>query len=289
LNVANNEIAWRAYSTGPDEDVLIGPNFKPFYEQDRDKDLGVTTWLPDMWRIGGGTVWGWISYDPELNLIYYGTANPGPWNPEMRPGDNKWTATIFARNPDNGEAIWAYQWEPHDEYDYDGVNENVLLDLLIQGQERKVLVRPERNGHVYVLDRTTGQVLSAETYVHVTVSKGVDLKTGRPNKVEEKKTGFGRVVKEICPAAPGGKDWQPRPGPLAPGCSTSPTRTSVWTWKGSKLTTSPGRHSSAPNTDVWRTGWPPRRVHGLGSGRPEKSLEHHRALPGVERRGGDRR
>jgi glucose dehydrogenase len=99
LNVANNEIAWRAYSTGPDEDVLIGPNFKPFYEQDRDKDLGVTTWLPDMWRIGGGTVWGWISYDPELNLIYYGTANPGPCNPEMRPGDNKWTATIFARQP----------------------------------------------------------------------------------------------------------------------------------------------------------------------------------------------
>jgi lanthanide-dependent methanol dehydrogenase len=209
LNIANGEIAWRAYSTGPDEDVLIGSNFKPFYEQDRGKDLGVTTWPPDMWRIGGGTVWGWISYDPELNLIYYGTANPGPWNPEMRPGDNKWTATIFARNPDNGEAIWAYQWEPHDEYDYDGINENVLLDLPIQGQERKVLVRPERNGHVYVLDRTTGQVLSAETYVHVTVSKGVDLKTGRPNKVEAKKTGFGRVVKEICPAAPGGKDWQP--------------------------------------------------------------------------------
>jgi len=209
LNINDGEIAWRAYSTGPDEDVLIGPNFKPFYEQDRGKDLGVTTWPPDAWKIGGGTVWGWISYDPELDLIYYGTANPGPWNPEIRPGDNKWTAGIFARRPDNGEAIWAYQWEPHDEYDYDGINENVLLNLPINGEERRLLVRPERNGFLYVMDRATGEVLSAEPYVHTTVAKGIDLKTGRPIKVEEKKTGFGRVVKDICPAAPGGKDWQP--------------------------------------------------------------------------------
>lgn len=209
LNMDDGQIAWRAYSTGPDDEVLIGPNFKPFYEQDRGKDLGMTTWPPDAWRIGGGTVWGWISYDPNLDLIYYGTGNPGPWNPEIRPGDNKWTCGIFARRPDNGEAIWAYQWEPHDEFDYDGINENVLLNLPINGQERQVLVRPERNGYIYVMDRTTGEVLSAEPFVHVTVSKGVDLQTGRPIKVEEKKTGFGRVVKDICPAAPGGKDWQP--------------------------------------------------------------------------------
>lgn len=209
LDVNSGEIAWRAYSTGPDEDCLIGPNFRPFYEQDRGKDLGVSTWPPDLWKIGGGTVWGWISYDPELNLIYYGTSNPGPWNPEQRPGDNKWTAAIFARNPDNGEAIWAYQWSPHDQYDYDGVNENLLLDLPVGGEIRRTLVRPERNGFVYVLDRATGEVLSAEPFVHTTVSRGVDLQTGRPMEVEEKKTGFGRVVREICPAAPGGKDWQP--------------------------------------------------------------------------------
>ena len=162
LDAGTGEIAWRAYSTGPDSDVLIGDDFEPFYPQDREPDLGVLTWPPGRWEIGGGTVWGWISYDPELDLIYYGTANPGPWNHNQRLGDNKWTSSIFARNPDTGMARWAYQWGPHDLYDYDGVNENILLDLEIDGAERKVLVRPERNGHMYVLDRTTGEVLSAE-------------------------------------------------------------------------------------------------------------------------------
>jgi lanthanide-dependent methanol dehydrogenase len=209
LNVSDGRIAWRAYSTGPDEDVLIGPGFEPFYPQDRGPNLGVSTWPPDMWRIGGGTVWGWISYDPELDLIYYGTGNPGPWNPEQRPGDNKWTCGIFARNPDTGQARWGYQWDPHDQFDYDGVNELLLLDLPIDGEYRKVLVRPERNGFMYVMDRRTGQVLSADPFVPVTAKKSIDLETGRPIEVEEKKTGFGRVVRDICPAAPGGKDWQP--------------------------------------------------------------------------------
>lgn len=209
LQADSGEIAWRAYSTGPDADVLIGDEFRPFYPLDRGKDLGVTTWPPDAWRIGGGTVWGWISYDPELNLIYYGTGNPGPWNPAQRPGDNKWTAGIFARDVDTGQARWAYQWSPHDQYDYDGVNESILLDLRIGDRLRKVLVRPERNGFIYVLDRETGEVLSADAFVATTAATGVDLTTGRPIEVEEKKTGFGRVVRDICPAAPGGKDWQP--------------------------------------------------------------------------------
>jgi lanthanide-dependent methanol dehydrogenase len=209
LDAGNGKVAWKAYSTGPDADCLIGANFKPFYEQDRGKDLGVQTWPPDQWQIGGGTVWGWISYDPELNLIYYGTANPGPWNPDQRPGDNKWTSGIFARNPDTGEAIWFYQWSPHDLHDYDGINEQILLDLPIKGQSRKVLLRPERNGYVYVLDRTSGEVLSADPYAYITTSKGVDLKTGRLIYNEEKKPVVGRVVRQICPFSPGAKDWQP--------------------------------------------------------------------------------
>ena len=209
LDAATGAEKWRGYSTGPDRDVLIGEEFRPFYPADRGADLGVTSWPPDHWRIGGGTVWGWISYDPELDLVYHGTGNPGPWNPDARPGDNKWTAAIFARRPDTGAAVWAYQWSPHDLYDYDGVNENVLLDLPIGGTVRKTLVRPERNGHVYVLDRVTGEVLSAEPFVTVTVTRGVDLATGRPNEVKEKEPGLGKVVREICPAAPGGKDWQP--------------------------------------------------------------------------------
>jgi PQQ-dependent dehydrogenase (methanol/ethanol family) len=209
LNANDGKEAWRAYNTGPDADCLIGPNFKPFYSQDQGKDLGVASWPPDAWKIGGGTVWGWISYDPELDLIYHGTGNPGPWNPEQRPGDNKWTSGIFARRPDTGEAVWFYQWAPHDLYDYDGINEQILLDLSINGQTRKVLVRPERTGYVYVLDRASGQVLSANPFVHITSSKGVDLQTGKLIYNEEKNGSVGQVVRDICPASPGGKDWNP--------------------------------------------------------------------------------
>jgi lanthanide-dependent methanol dehydrogenase len=208
LNVETGEIAWRAYSTGPDSEVLIGEDFRPFYEADRGRDLGVTTWPPDQWRIGGGTVWGWISYDPELNLIYHGTANPGSWNPAVRPGDNKWTSAIFARDADTGMARWAYQWVPHDEHDYDGVNENVLVDLEIDGRTRRVLVRPERNGFLYVMDRETGEVLSADPFGVVTWAHYIDLDTGRPVKNEEKGTA-NRMARHVCPAAPGMKDWQP--------------------------------------------------------------------------------
>jgi lanthanide-dependent methanol dehydrogenase len=209
LDAASGEVAWRAYSTGPDEDVLIGPDFQPYYEQDRGPNLGMTTWPSNAWMTGGGTVWGWISYDAELDLIFYGTGNPGPWNPEQRPGSNKWTAGIFARDPDDGQARWFYQWSPHDVHDYDGVNENVLLELPIAGQMRKVIVRPERNGYMYVLDRATGQVLSADPFVHITSSTGVDLETGLYHPTPEKAPRLGTVIRDICPAAPGAKDWQP--------------------------------------------------------------------------------
>ena len=208
LDAATGKIAWRAYHTGPDADVLIGPRFKPFYPSERGQDLGVTTWPPDQWKIGGGSVWGWISYDPETNAIFYGTGNPGVWNPAMRPGDNKWSTTIFARDADTGEALWAYQTNPHDEHDYDGVNELLLLDLEIGGAVRKVAVRPGRTGFMYILDRATGEVLSAEPYGYVNWASRIDLKTGRPVLNEEKRTG-NRAATNICPAAPGMKDWQP--------------------------------------------------------------------------------
>jgi PQQ-dependent dehydrogenase (methanol/ethanol family) len=209
LDTSNGKIIWTAYATGPDNEVLIGSRFHPFYKQDQGKDLGVSSWPPDAWRIGGGGMWGWISYDPELNLIYLGTANPGPWNSDERPGDNKWTAGIFARDPDTGEAVWFYQYSPHDLYDYDGINENVLLDLPINGQSKKVIVHPDRNGYMYVLDRSTGQVYSASPFGYVNTSTGVDLKTGLLQYVAEKKPGFGSVTRNICPTAPGAKDWQP--------------------------------------------------------------------------------
>ena len=209
LDAATGKLAWRAYSTGPDKDVLIGANFKPFYATDRGKDLGITTWPGEGWRTGGGTVWGWISYDPELDLVFYGTSNPGPWNPEQRPGDNKWTAGIFARRPENGEAVWYYQTSPHDLFDHDSVNELVLADLKLGDRIRKIAMRADRNGLLYVIDRTNGEVLSAAPFGYVNSNRGVDMKTGRLIPIEEKTPRQGVVVRDICPAAPGMKDWQP--------------------------------------------------------------------------------
>jgi PQQ-dependent dehydrogenase (methanol/ethanol family) len=209
VDALTGKIAWRAYSTGPDKDCLIGSDFKPFYKMDQGKDLGVSTWPSNHWQIGGGTVWGWVTYDPDSNLLYYGTANPGAWNPELRPGDNKWSCGVFARDPETGAAKWFYQMNPHDEFDHDGVNENLVLDLPVEGNTRKVLLAAQRNGYVYIWDRLTGQVLSATPFARITSSKGVNLETGRIITNEEKKPVTGKTIRDITPAAPGAKDWQP--------------------------------------------------------------------------------
>ncbi|MFL6592529.1 MAG: methanol/ethanol family PQQ-dependent dehydrogenase [Luteimonas sp.] len=209
LDANTGKIVWKAFNTGPDKDVLIGADFKPFYSGDKGTDLGVKSWPPEAWKIGGATVWGWISYDPQLDLIYYGTGNPGPWNPDQRPGANKWTAGMFARDPDTGQARWFYQFSPHDLHDYDAVNESLLLEMPVNGVRRKVLVRPERNGFFYVMDRATGQVLSADPYGYVNSILRIDLKSGNAiyNPALEPET--GRVTRHICPASPGAKDWNP--------------------------------------------------------------------------------
>jgi PQQ-dependent dehydrogenase (methanol/ethanol family) len=209
LDATTGSVVWTAYHTGPDKDVLIGAEFKPFYPKDKGKDLGVNSWPPDGWKIGGGTMWGWISYDSTTDMIFYGSANPGPWNPDQRPGDNKWTSTLFARRVSDGHALWAYQITPHDLHDYDGINEQILTDLTINGAKRAVLIRPERNGYVYVIDRKTGEVISANPYGFVNATTGVDLKTGQLQYNPEKATTVGKVVRMVCPAAPGMKDWQP--------------------------------------------------------------------------------
>ena len=209
LDAHSGKILWTAYSTGPDSDVRIGPDFHPYYAKDRGTDLGVSTWNPDQWKMGGGTVWGWISYDPELNLIYYGTGNPGVWNADMRPGANKWSVTIWARNPETGMAKWAYQIEPHDGFDYDEIMENVLVDMPWHGQMRKLLIHPGRTGFVFVLDRETGELLSAQTFEPVTWAKGFDLKTGKVEINPDKQTHYGQTTRDICPSSTGAKEFVP--------------------------------------------------------------------------------
>ncbi|MEO8126064.1 MAG: PQQ-dependent dehydrogenase, methanol/ethanol family [Bryobacteraceae bacterium] len=209
LDVATGKELWRAYSTGSDEKVRIGADFKPFYDQFKGKDLGISTWPAGMWKHGAGTVWGWISYDPQLNLVYYGTSNPGPRVPEQRPGANLWTSAIFARDADTGMARWAYQTTPHDQWDYDGVNENLLMDLPINGQTRKVLVHFDRNAYAYTMDRATGEVLLATPFAYQNWSSGFDMKTGVPLINKDKEPHAEIKLTNLCPPDIGGKDWQP--------------------------------------------------------------------------------
>jgi PQQ-dependent dehydrogenase (methanol/ethanol family) len=209
--------AWKAFSTGPDEDMLINPATTMTWTDGRmapvGKDSSLKTWKGDQWKIGGGTTWGWYSYDPATNLVYYGTGNPSTWNPRQRPGDNKWSMTIFARNLDTGEAKWAYQMTPHDEWDYDGVNEMILADIKVKGQNRKALVHFDRNGFGYTLDRVTGELLVAQKYDPVVNwASSVDMKSGRPivnAKYSTDKNGPDVNSKGICPSALGTKDQQP--------------------------------------------------------------------------------
>ena len=120
---------WRAYNTGPDARREDRAGLQAVLRQGPGHGSRRHTWPADQWKLGGSTVWGWISYDPELNLFFYGTGNPGVWNADLRPGDNKWSCSIFARDADTGEARWAYQVTPHDAWDYDEIMENVLVDM----------------------------------------------------------------------------------------------------------------------------------------------------------------
>lgn len=238
--IKDGKLLWRAYSTGPDSEVLIGKDFNkenPHYSalslyQDvnggnklggsfkaltkdqlkyPEAELGVKTWLKptarkDGWQNGGGGTWGWYSYDPALNLLYYGTGNPGTWNPDVRPGDNKWAMTIFARDLDTGMARWGYQMTPHDEWDYDGMNEVILWDA----NGKKLASHFDRNGFAYTFDRTNGSLMVAEKMrPFVNWATSIDMKSGIPNKDPKFSTHQDYNAQGICPSALGVKDQQP--------------------------------------------------------------------------------
>ncbi|MEQ1709930.1 MAG: methanol/ethanol family PQQ-dependent dehydrogenase [Hyphomicrobium sp.] len=217
---------WRGYSMGPDSDILVDPDKTMNLGKPVGKDSSLKTWTGDQWKIGGGSTWGWYSYDAEANLFYYGTGNPSTWNPAQRAGpdgkqiDQKYSMTIFARNPDTGMAAWVYQMTPFDEWDYDGINEMILADIDVAGKKTPALVHFDRNGLGYTLNRKTGELLVAQKYdPAVNWTTGVDMdpksaKYGRPAVVPAMSTfkeGKGQDVnaKGICPAALGSKDQQP--------------------------------------------------------------------------------
>jgi PQQ-dependent dehydrogenase (methanol/ethanol family) len=217
-DLKTGKLDWRAYTEGPDNEILLDPEKTTELGKPVGKDSSLKTWQGDQWKTGGGCTWGWYSYDPDLNLFYYGSGNPSTWNPKQRPGDNKWSMTIFARDVDTGVAKWVYQMTPHDEWDYDGVNEVPLADLKIDGKDRKVLVHMDRNGFGYTLDRTTGELLVAEKYdpaVNWATKVDMDKSSptyGRPQVVAKYSTdqnGEDVNTKGVCPAALGSKDQQP--------------------------------------------------------------------------------
>jgi lanthanide-dependent methanol dehydrogenase len=223
-NLADGKKVWECHSTGTDKDVCLTPNTNKKHPEygTAGKDLGISTYVGDEWKRGGGAAWGWYAYDPALHLVYYGTGNPGLWSPQFRCAepltqancnsgkfDNKWSMSIFARNVDTGEAEWIYQMTPFDQWDYDGVNEVVLVDINVDGKMRKCLVHFDRNGFAYVLDRTDGTLLRANKYVTVNWAEKVDMKTGRPVKVAEHSPLKVGENTQACPSAMGGKDQQP--------------------------------------------------------------------------------
>lgn len=212
-NMKDGSLAWNAYSVGPDAGMLVDPVKTTVMGKPIGKDSSISTWQGDQWKTGGGSTWGWYSYDPALNLVYYGTGNPSTWNPTQRPGDNKWSMTIFARDADTGMAKWVYQMTPHDEWDYDGINEMILADIPVKGKPTKALVHFDRNGFGYTLNRETGELLVAEKYdPAVNWATHVDMQTGRPEVVAQYSTqanGEDKNSRNVCPAALGSKDQQP--------------------------------------------------------------------------------
>ena len=183
----------------------------------KDSTLTGTTnasWPGDTYKFGGGATWLGGTYDPKLNLVFFGTGNPGPWNSWLRPGDNKWSASRLAINPDNGEIVWGFQTTPHDGWDFDGVNEFVPFDMQKDGKTVKAGGTADRNGFFYVLNRENGKFISATPFVkNINWAKGID-KDGRPEYNDDNRPGDPTTEKKgktvfAVPSFLGGKNWMP--------------------------------------------------------------------------------
>ncbi len=212
LNAKTGKEMWRGYSEGPDKDLLMNPtkSINGATQEPVGADSSLKTWKGDEWKVGGGTTWGWYSYDPKLDTLYYGSGNPGTWNPSQRPGLNRWSMTIWARNLQTGEVKWVYQMTPHDAWDFDGVNEMVLTTSKVDGKDIPTLTHFDRNGFSFVLNREDGKLVAIHKYdPSVNWASGYDMKTGMPIKDPKYETHAGVNVKGICPAAQGDKDEQP--------------------------------------------------------------------------------
>ncbi|MDF0519224.1 methanol/ethanol family PQQ-dependent dehydrogenase [Bradyrhizobium yuanmingense] len=220
---------------------------------------GGDTWKGDTWKLGGGSTWITGSYDPELNTVYWGTGNPGPFNSAVRPGDNLYTCSVLALDPKTGKIKWHYQFSPNNPFDYDAVAEMVLADVNIDGKPTKTLMNANRNGFFYVLDRTNGKLLAANPYVKVNWATGIDMKTGRPIETDVSKDAREGKKVTVYPSILGGKNWEPMSFNPQTGLAYANTLAFGGRYKTEPVTYKQGEwYLGMDLTDLWEYGDGPR-------------------------------
>ncbi|MES5481244.1 methanol/ethanol family PQQ-dependent dehydrogenase [Bradyrhizobium sp. INPA03-11B] len=220
---------------------------------------GGDTWKGDTWKLGGGSTWITGSYDAELNTVYWGIGNPGPFNSAVRPGDNLYTCSVLALDPKTGKIKWHYQFSPNNPFDYDSVAEMVLADMNVEGKPTKVLMDANRNGFFYVLDRTNGKLLAANPYVNVNWATGVDLKTGRPIETDVAKDARDGKKVTVYPSILGGKNWEPMSFNPQTGLAYANTLAFGGKYKAEPVTFKQGEwYLGMDLTDPWEWGTGPR-------------------------------
>ena len=220
---------------------------------------GGDTWKGDTWKLGGGSTWITGSYDPELNTVYWGIGNPGPFNSAVRPGDNLYTCSVLAMDPKTGKIKWHYQFSPNNPFDYDSVAEMVLADMNIEGKPTKVLMDANRNGFFYVLDRTNGKLLAANPYVKVNWATGIDMKTGKPIETDVSKDARDGKKVTVYPSILGGKNWEPMSFNPQTGLAYANTLAFGGRYKTEPVTFKQGEwYLGMDLTDLWEWGDGPR-------------------------------
>lgn len=210
VGISGGEYGIRGYIEGYDPND--GKRLWRTYTVPEPGQPGSETWEAggDEWKNGGGPAWLTGSYDPEVNTVYWGVGNAGPWNAGVRPGDNLYTGSMLALDPKTGAIKWHYQFTPNDPFDYDGTNELILADLPVKGETRKVIMQANRNGFFYVIDRTNGKLIAANKFVdRVDWAESVDLETGKPKETKLAADVRAGEQVEFWPSAFGGKNWSP--------------------------------------------------------------------------------
>jgi alcohol dehydrogenase (cytochrome c) len=227
--IAGGEYGTRGFIDG--WDPLTGKNLWRFYTTAAPGEKGGDTWPGDTASKGGAPTWLTGTYDPELDLVYWGTGNAGPWNPQVRLGDNLYVCSVIAFRPKTGEMVWHYQFSPNDPYDYDATEVGMLVDIKIDGKNRKVLAQANRNGFFYVLDRANGELLAANPYVKVNWADKIDMATGRPVESEVTKRIRAGSDETVWPSVLGGKNWTPMSWNPSTGLAYANTLEMSWPYQ----------------------------------------------------------